>query len=304
MNSSKIGFQKITIKIQGGLGNQLFQFFAALKIALDSNKTLNLDTSTYGLYSNSQNHEIPYLLKYSEIGSNFQVSKRFPRIRREVHKEISRLPVQLRNTLGYFQDHELMNISKSRTNIYLDGYYQDLTLLPPFHVIDDYLQLNSSNYNSILGEIELIREIQPILLHVRRGDYLTKSATYHELTQNYYAAGIRYLESILGKREVWLISDDPKGALDLLGSEYAVDKVLGPIASIDPDQYLEIMSHCKGIVTANSTFSWWGAYLGYGRGNTKAVVMPSSFRQIETISQYKTLGVNGWHILDAKGDSI
>ena len=304
MSSSKIGFKKITIKIQGGLGNQLFQFFAGLKIALDNNKTLNLDTSIYGLYSNSQNHELPFLLKYNKIASKFQVLRGFPRIRREVHIEIARLPVQLRNTLGYFQDHELMNISKSRTNIYLDGYYQDLALLPPFHVIDEYLQLNSSNYNSILKEIELIQDIQPILLHVRRGDYLTKSAVYHELTKNYYAAGIRYLESRLGKREVWLISDDPKGALHLLGNECAVDRVLDPLALIDPDQYLEIMSHCKGIVTANSTFSWWGAYLGYGRGTTKAVVMPSSFRQIETISQYKTLGVNGWKILDVKGDSI
>lgn len=254
ISSSKIGFNKITIKIQGGLGNQLFQFFAALKIALDNNKTLNLDTSTYGLYSNSQNHELPYLLKYEEISSKFQASRKFPRIRREFYKEISRLPIQLRNILGYFQDYELINISKSKTNIYLDAYYQDLSLLPPFHVINDYLQLNSSNYNSILEEIELIRDIQPILLHVRRGDYLTKSAIYHELTQNYYAAGIRYLESMLGKREVWLISDDPKGALHLLGNEYPVDRVLDPLASIDPDQYLEIMSHCKGIVTANSTF--------------------------------------------------
>ena len=78
MSNSKIGFNKITIKIQGGLGIQLFQFFAALKIALDNNKTLKLDTSTYGLYSNSQNHELPYLLKYNEIGFKFQVSRKSP----------------------------------------------------------------------------------------------------------------------------------------------------------------------------------------------------------------------------------
>ena len=304
MTTSKGKNKRVTIKIQGGLGNQLFQFFASLKIALENNMTLNLNTSTYGLYSNSQQHEFPYLLNYGAIRSNFQVSNRFPRIRREVYREISRLPLQLRNTLGYFQDNELMNVSKCRNNIFLDGYYQDLDLLPSFQVIDAHLQLDSDSYDSILEEIVLARVIQPILIHVRRGDYLTNPAVYHELTQKYYASGIRYLESIIGMRKIWLMSDDPEGALDVLGNEFVVDKVLGPLASINPNQYLEIMSHCKGIVTANSTFSWWGAYLGYGRGNTQAVVMPASFRHIEPVSQYTTLKVNGWHVLNAKGDSI
>jgi hypothetical protein len=216
----------ISARLQGGLGNQLFQFFAGLKIALENGISLKLDTSSYGLYSNSQPHEFPYLLKYSQIASNFQVTNSFPRIRREVFKGLSRLPFQLRNGLGYFKDHELMNLAKTRTNLYLDGYYQDVALLPSFQVIDEYLQLDRNSFSSILEEIELIRSIQPILIHVRRGDYLTLPTIYHELTQEYYLSGVNHLETILGKREVWLISDDPEGALDLLGNKIIVDLVI------------------------------------------------------------------------------
>jgi|688.fasta_scaffold26025_8 hypothetical protein len=304
VDSSKGPFKKVTVKIQGGLGNQLFQFFAGLKIALENDSSLKLDTSAYGLYSNSQPHEFPYILKYGRIGSNFEVTNSFPRIRREVFKELSRLPLQLRNGLGYFKDNELINLAKSMNNLYLDGYYQDVALLPSFPVIDEYLQLDGNRLSCILEEIELVRSIQPILIHVRRGDYLTMPTIYQELTREYYFSGISHLETVLGKREVWLISDEPKGALHLLGNKIVVDKVLTPQSSIDPSQYLEMMSHFKGIVTANSTFSWWGAYLGYGRGNTQAVVMPSSFRHNEAINQHRLLGVNGWHIMNSRGDSV
>ena len=98
----------------------------------------------------------------------------------------------------------------------------------------------------------------PIALHIRRGDFLTNSGNHHNQTLDYYDESLNKFDV---KRQVIIFSDDPKWCMeqDLFnGDRFLVSEASGPYH----DLYL--MTQCSDYIIANSSFSWWGAWLGDG----------------------------------------
>lgn len=95
----------------------------------------------------------------------------------------------------------------------------------------------------------------PIALHIRRGDYLINSGNHHNLSLKYYEKALKHFDE---DRQVVIFTDDPEWALSnsLFDSDrFIVSEGNGPYHD------LYMMTQCSDFITANSTYSWWGAWL-------------------------------------------
>jgi hypothetical protein len=95
----------------------------------------------------------------------------------------------------------------------------------------------------------------PIAVHVRRGDYASSGA-FGLLSADYYREALQWLRQEGLRGPVWLFSDDLDAAADLIHEPFEV--ISSPAG---PQEELLAMSRVAGFITANSSFSWWGAWL-------------------------------------------
>jgi hypothetical protein len=113
-------------------------------------------------------------------------------------------------------------------------------------------------------KIEYYREqavIQdPLMVHVRRGDYLNESS-FGVLGINYYLKAISEIEKKQGVKPIWLFSNDPQKAIEIFPHE--IQKRIRVVSEpeLTAMENLQIMRLCNKHIIANSTYSWWSAQL-------------------------------------------
>lgn len=116
----------------------------------------------------------------------------------------------------------------------------------------------SLKFKSLLEEVE---QLEPIIIHLRRGDYLNYLNVYGRGDQSYWRDAVsRFVRT----RPVWVFSDDPSG--EAVRSELGFDptRFVGPEEELFPLELLRLMTTSSAFVGSNSTFSWWCAALGPG----------------------------------------
>lgn len=109
-----------------------------------------------------------------------------------------------------------------------------------------------------------IQSIEPdssAFLHVRRGDYLTASHVFYTIGLDYYSAAIELLkEKQPTVKTVYVVSDDPQWIKEQTLFQNPMFKI---VENLNELETMILMAHCRGgAICANSTFSWWGAFLG------------------------------------------
>lgn len=106
----------------------------------------------------------------------------------------------------------------------------------------------------------------PVSLHVRRTDYLTNNANHHNLDLSYYEEALKHFDD----RQVIVFSDDPEWCKEQ--SLFSDDRFL---VSESEDNKIDLclMTFCTSHIIANSSFSWWGAWLA----NSQKVIAPSKW---------------------------
>jgi hypothetical protein len=173
-------------------------------------------------------------------------------------------------------------------NVSLWGFFQSEKY---FKHIEKEIRKDFTFKDEIVEDCEnIIKDIfdDPIALHIRRGDFLINSG-------NHYNQSLEYYENALSEfdfdRQVVIFSDDPKWCMsqDLFFSDrFIVSESAGPYH----DLYL--MTQCSDFIIANSTFSWWGAWLA-NRGN---VIAPKKwFGSNNSHLDTKDLYPDDWKIL-------
>ena len=137
---------------------------------------------------------------------------------------------------------------------------------------------------------EIVEECfeEPIALHIRRGDFLINSANHHNQTLDYYEEALNKFDV---KRQVVIFSDDPKWCMEqelFSGDRFLVSEAAGPYH----DLYL--MTQCSDFIIANSSFSWWGAWLA----NRGKVIAPKKwFGPNNSHLNTKDLYCEGWEVI-------
>lgn len=282
------------IPLQGGLGNQLFQLSALLSLGCESNqlecawgnprRTSGVeDIFYYNLEGIATRVETKQFRNFLVRGFNFIL--RFflepsPKIIKSTVRWLWEKVVniillqnfnfQASNGLGFFQ------IQKSRNQKFLlHGYFQSYKYFESSKVRSIMQNLNLKTRPIFLEEYELLAAAElPLVVHVRRGDYKSES-NFGLLGKGYYEAAISKIWDPKFYKRIWLFSDEPESALQVIpGSLRDKARVIPDLDSI-PGSTLELMRLGYGYVIANSSFSWWGASLS--RNSEVQVVAPSKW---------------------------
>lgn len=262
------------VNVCGGLGNQMFQYAFALAlkerfpgedILLDTQHYRHLFFGRIGSYNLHNGFEIPELfpgasLKIATRQQIRTVSRYIPNyiLSRIARKYLPALPSEFIEKANYSYDPEPLRIPG---DCYYEGYWQCeefyRTLVPELRSVFSFKDPN--DYNRTIEAKVLLED--SVGIHIRRGDYL-KDPEYKGICEvDYYRRAVDLLGTE-GKMFFVFSNDIPwcMECLPLFIPEENILYVTGNMGKNSPwDMYL--MSRCKQLIIANSTFSWWGAYL-------------------------------------------
>lgn len=237
----------ITIKIQGGLGNQMFQYAFGRSRSLDCDIPFNIDTSWCNKPSK---YHYPFILdrfKISHINKNISSDNQKSKGQEMVESHYaydSNLLLQIKGDVvysGYFQSEDYF---KHNRNVLLEDF-----------------ELKHKNLNSDILTLE--RKIQgrvSIFVHMRgRERRVGKTREVHGLvSKEFYTKALGMMKNWFPDSQIICFTDDRKYALDSLGGN--VDIMLDN-EIISDYQAMYLMSKCDHAIVPNSSFSWWGAWL-------------------------------------------
>ena len=154
---------------------------------------------------------------------------------------------------------------------YRGGWHSELNFTAVADAVKRRFRFPEIQDAAVLAVIDRIKSCQSVSLHLRRGDYLGLSEFQGVCTEAYYEHAIAYFESQIENPEYFVFSDDPTYAREQFGADpnfHIIDLNHGEDAWCD----LLMMTQCRYNIIANSTFSWWGAWLN--DNPSKIVVHP------------------------------
>jgi hypothetical protein len=272
----------IIVKLKGGLGNQLFQYAVGRSLAVKNNCDLKFDISDYlkskdrkyrlGAFNIAgsivKNDELKYFKKFGEGRSTFRFFNGIaPFLKKRYLKEKN----------SNF-DKKILLLPN---NVYLNGYWNSEKYFKDIKkIIKQEISLNkktSENFNQISS---LIEKTNSVSVHIRRGDYLTNklSKVFSLCSVDYYNKAIKKLLEHTNDPHFFIFSDDIKWTKKNINLNFPIHYV----SEIKLEDYEELilMSKCKHNIIANSTFSWWGAWLN--NNPDKIIITPQKWFKNET----------------------
>lgn len=263
----------IIIKLRGGLGNQLFQYALGRHLAVLNHTELKLDMSLLG-----QAHDWTPR-KYSLDSFNIQATQatkdEIKQLRGSWNKFSQLLGLQPSAHVTEPHFHFYPPILSLKKDVYLDGYWQSekyfIDIAP---LIRQDLTPKTSLSNSCLTLKNLITQSNAVSVHIRRGDYVSTSKSNHYFKPceaDYYQNAVAYLVNHIANPIFYVFSDDIPWAKANSNIDFPTHYIEGNSAQDD----LWLMAHCQHHIVANSTFSWWGAWLS--RNPCKIVIAPQKW---------------------------
>ena len=269
---------QIVCRMDGGFGNQLFQYAAARSLAdrlgcdllLDIRALAQQDSRAYGLNS----YAIRARVADSSLLATLPPARasRIGRLRSRLgHALPALLPYPVFWSKSFAYDRRVMQIT---TPVYLVGYWQS----------EQYFAWNR---NRLLQDL-CVMDVMPdpmdmkarisattsVALHIRRGDYISNasaSAIHGLCDQQYYVDAVALLANQLKDMHLFVFSDDPAWVQENFTFDVPtlfVDAAQGSSTQFD----FEMMRHCQHHIISNSTYSWWAAWLAGHAG--QIVVAP------------------------------
>lgn len=269
----------VVVKLQGGLGNQMFQYAVGRSLALSQKSVLKLDMSY--LRYDSRRH---YSLNCFSINEAFSYDQDIAKKANMRYRGLLRIiryiaqQVFLHRSYSVFRETQVLPFNpavlKASGNVYLDGYWQSEKY---FVGIGDVLRREfilrrqlSYRGNKILS---VISKVNSVSVHVRRGDYVTDpeaNRVHGVCGSKYYQKCFDLILRKISNPHFFVFSDDIKWAKDNLSLDCPMTFVDNDVQSSCEDLWL--MSQCNHNIIANSSFSWWGAWLN--RNPQKIVYAP------------------------------
>lgn len=266
----------ITVDIFGGLGNQMFQYALGRHLALKNNSELTLRFIDVGAFSKRE-----YVLGCFKLAQGIQVEKavgnRQEGFLRKIREILGRKETIVREKSFPFDSSVLNSREK---NIHLFGYWQSEKYFKDIRkiILEDFAfikPLNRRNQETLLE----ITDSNSVSIHVRRGDYVAdkKTQEFHGVYgSDYYSKAIKAVSKMVRQAHhepvFFFFSDDidwVKKNIKTKFNNVYVDWNTGDRSYVD----MQLMKSCKHNILANSSFSWWGAWLN--QNPNKIVIAPT-----------------------------
>jgi hypothetical protein len=263
----------IVTKLQGGLGNQMFQYAAGLRLALLHGVKLALDASAMDAHTDEtlRGYDLaPYPIAAEVLDSptaprpgaapQSRAAHLLGRLRRKKASEPAARPSPAVERAFHF-DPAVLDLPDTAC---LEGYWQSERY---FADVADRVRGDLTLRDAPTGRnAEVAAQIASctaISLHVRRGDYVSNSthnATHGVCALDYYRRAVEHVGKYVDEPVFFLFSDDPAW----VAAHLEIDAPTVLVDHNGPDtacEDLRLMSSCAHHVLANSSFSWWGAWL-------------------------------------------
>jgi len=290
----------IIVRLIGGIGNQFFQYALGRNVAIKNNTELKLDISgfeKYKLHNYGLNHfniveniaTITEIQQFKPIWRQF-----FPYAENTLSKFF--LPWYKQNYILEPDFSYNPDIFKLKKNAYLEGVWQSEKY---FSDISEIIRKEISVKNEPDGLnqelLNLIQRTNSVNVHIRRGDYASNPKTQEKhglLNLEYYINSLKLIEEKVRNPHLFVFSDD----IPWVRENFKIDL---PICFIDHNgieknyEDIRLMSSCRHHIIANSSFSWWGAWLSNNPG--KIVIAPKRWFALGSLDKKTTdLIPSGW----------
>lgn len=267
----------IIVKISGGLGNQLFQYSFGKFLSVCFNTELKFDIKTNSSISGFTNRSFGL----NDLNLNINIAssddiKKFKYFTNNTFLErLERKFVQIFPFINRQYKVQRFNSQMNKgfkDNCYYDGYWQSEKYFKTIEgIVRKDLEFKPSLNSYNLELLNQIVDTESVSLHIRRGDYLTIKANtkiFAVCSVDYYNRAIDFFIGRLKSPKFFIFSDDYEFAKEnFKGNQFRIVE-----NSANPETDLYLMSKCKHNIIANSSFSWWGAWLN--SNPNKIVISP------------------------------
>jgi hypothetical protein len=253
-----------TIYIKGGLGNQMFQYAYGRNLELAGKKII-FNISFLDKNKLEINYKRNFKLENFRIETRAQFSNREQLIIRLFNKVLMKLGLK---EYGYWQGEKYFK----EIELYIR---KEFTLKKPL----------DSKFDNIIKQIDGAPSVS---IHVRRGDYVNdpKTRVVHNVCGlEYYRRAINIIKAQVNNPTFFVFSDD----IDWVRENLPIDYPSYHVSNLEGEDYEELilMSKCKHNIIANSTFSWWGAWLN--QNPNKIVIAPKQWFTNKTSNEINIL---------------
>lgn len=264
----------VYVSVNGGIGNQLFQY--AFGKMLSQYHEVKYDVTKYEYYKHHNGFE---LCEVFDLHLNYATEIELLHIADVKHDAISKIR---RKLFGVNKKTHIVETSKVFNrecvlldNVYFEGYWQSED---HFYGVGNAVRsdlvfqnviINQANNHSLFDEI---RHNESVSVHIRRGDYIKNKRLGGVCEQSYYDRAFEYIRRRVDSPVFFIFSDDIDWCKRNFGNKYYYIDDSTPLTG-GRDMYM--MSLCTHNIIANSSFSWWGAWLNKNKG--KIVIAPEKW---------------------------
>ncbi len=267
----------IWVRLSGGLGNQLFQFAASLYVARELSKlnltpSVHLDSRFLKHYDSSRAFELDFMVKHfpfaSSVSRSIGICSHISKLR--IARILNGQFLQL-GLAREFPEICRLELSKLKS-IVLDGYFQNPTYSIPQNERVELMRQLKTDFKDLQHRLKDEGKYPKVSIHIRRGDYVSSVGASKE----FLTIGLDYYRAAVAKfplgTSFYVFGDDA----EVVG---AFSKEIGgvsvPALKLTLQEEFVLMADSIGYIIANSTLSWWAAFLGYS--NEKRVISPSNW---------------------------
>lgn len=267
----------------GGLGNQLFQYAAGKALSLKHKVPLKVDTTFFnkGVKENvtQRSFELNLFKVEAIVASEAELGKF---IQRSIFKKVMKRLFPSAFLKNFYAEEKkqssIDDFFHYSASTYLDGYWQSEKYFKSIRttILNEFV-LKKQVPAACLPVIEQIQTTNSVSIHIRRGDYISNeviSPNYCAVPMEYYYKAIETIKKQHSAIAIFVFSDDlpwVKENLKLADKCTYIDFNTGENNVFD----MYLMSLCKHNIIANSSFSWWGAWLN--QNPDKIVIAPKNW---------------------------
>ena len=278
----------IIMKLQGGLGNQMFQYAFGRALQCKIGAKLVLDTSDFKYDKAGRKYalepfNIPKDIIIDSSGKyNIKYDQRKNWIIKFGVKFCPMLMYNILSKLGIYIWEDIkfndVKVDENRETVYVHGLWQSEKYFGHIQTkIKNELQVKSTLSTIDMKLINNMQKENSVCVHVRRGDFLNSNNKLYNCTNEYYEQAMKCIEEKISNPCYYIFSDDIEEVKEKFN--FNKRKVVFINGKRSDYEEFRLMYNCKSFITANSTFSWWASYLG---SDGKNVVTPKQWYTDET----------------------
>lgn len=270
----------VYVQLLGGLGNQLFQYAMGRTLADQRGVDLVLDHRMVvekgfisGLAIELFNIRADYI--------NDDTASKYSKWKWKLSRGLRR---RIRPLLGFYHETEFTydnQVAEQKPTTVLSGFWQSYKYIKVSQQLLSDLTLKSPYTEHQQTFVDQMASANSVAMHVRRGDYIRdpKTLAKHGVCSgDYYRQAVAEIERRVKNPVYFVFSDDPDWVRENVHLE---NVVFVSDEGFDQEIDLTLISKCKHQIIANSSFSWWGAFLN--SNPEKVVVVPSPWFELDSL---------------------